>query len=78
MNRGAEAVTEFHKILDHKGLTAGDPVVAMARLQLGRAWAMAGDTSKAKAAYQDFLTLWNKADQEVPVLKQAKAEVAKL
>ena len=70
--------TEFQKILDHKGLTVGDPVSAMARLQLGRSYVRAGDTAKAKAAYQQFLNLWKDADPGVPVLRQARAELAKL
>jgi eukaryotic-like serine/threonine-protein kinase len=78
MNRGAEAAAEFQKILDHKGLTVGDPVSAMARLQLARAWELAGDRAKAKAAYQQFLNLWKDADPDVPVLNQASAELAKL
>ena len=60
------------------GLTVGDPVRAMARLQFGRSCVRAGDTAKAKAAYQQFLNLWKDADPDVPVLKQAKAEYAKL
>ena len=55
-----------------------DPVGALARLQLARAFALSGDTAKAKSAYQDFLTLWKDADSDIPVLKQAKAEFAKL
>jgi eukaryotic-like serine/threonine-protein kinase len=51
---------------------------ALAHLQLGRAYVMTGDTAKAKAAYKDFLTLWKDADQDIPILKQAKAEYAKL
>lgn len=78
MNRGAEAATEFQKILDHKGLTAGDPVSAMAQLQLARARGLAGDNAKAKAAYQQFLNRWKDADPDIPVLKQAKEEYAKL
>jgi len=78
MNQGAEAAAEFQKILDHKGLTVGDPVSAMARLQLGRSCARAGDTAKAKAAYQQFLNLWKDADSGVPVLTEARAELAKL
>ena len=77
-HRGAEAATEFQKILDHRGLVFSDPVGAAARLQLGRAFALSGDTTKAKAAYQDFLTLWKDADPDMPILKQAKAEYAKL
>jgi hypothetical protein len=51
---------------------------ALAHLQIGRAYAMQGDNPKAKAAYQDFLTLWKDADPDIPILKQAKAEYAKL
>ena len=78
MNQGAKAAAEFQKILDHKGLTVGDPVSAMARLQLGRSCVRAGDTARAKLAYQDFLTLWKDADPDIPILKQAKGEYAKL
>jgi serine/threonine protein kinase/tetratricopeptide (TPR) repeat protein len=78
MNQGAKAAAEFQKILDHKGLTVGDPVSAMARLQLGRSCVRAGDAAKAKAAYQQFLNLWKDADPGVPVLEQARAELAKL
>ena len=76
--QGAEAATEFHKILDHPGKTVGDPISVLAHLQLGRAYAMQGDAIKAKAAYQDFVTLWKDADPDIPVLKQAKAEFTKL
>jgi serine/threonine protein kinase/Tfp pilus assembly protein PilF len=76
--QGAEAAKEFQKILDHPGTMAGDPVSVLAHLQVGRAYAMQGDTAKAKAAYQDFLTLWKDADPDIPILKQAKAEYAKL
>jgi tetratricopeptide (TPR) repeat protein/predicted Ser/Thr protein kinase len=76
--RGAEAAAEFQKILDHRGIVVSDPVGAVARLQLGRAFALSGDNTKAKAAYQDFLTLWKEADPEIPIFKQAKAEYARL
>jgi serine/threonine protein kinase/tetratricopeptide (TPR) repeat protein len=76
--QGAEAAKEFHKILDHPGIMVGDPIGVLAHLQLGRAYAMQGDAAKAKAAYQDFLTLWKDADPDIPILKQAKAEFAKL
>jgi eukaryotic-like serine/threonine-protein kinase len=56
----------------------GDPMDAMARLQLARALVLTGETVKAKTAYQDFLNLWNAADPDIPLLKQAKAEYAKL
>jgi hypothetical protein len=74
----AEAAAEFQKILDHRGIVLGDPMDAMARLQLARALALSGETVKAKTAYQDFLNLWNAADPDIPLLKQAKAEYAKL
>jgi hypothetical protein len=51
---------------------------ALAHLGLARAYAVSGDTAKAKAAYQDFFTLWKDADPDIPILKQAKAEYAKL
>jgi eukaryotic-like serine/threonine-protein kinase len=76
--KGAEAAAEFQKILDHRGVVLADPVGAMARLQLGRALAMSGNKTGAKAAYQDFLTLWKGADPGNPVLKQAQAEFARL
>jgi tetratricopeptide (TPR) repeat protein len=77
-HQGAEAAAEFQKILDHRGIVASDPVGALARLQLGRAYAESGDKSKAKTAYQDFLMLWKDADPGIPILKQAQAEYAKL
>jgi eukaryotic-like serine/threonine-protein kinase len=76
--QGAEAAREFQKILDHRGIMVGDPIGVLAHLNLGRAYALQGDTPKAKAAYQDFLTLWKDADPDIPILKQAKAEYAKL
>ena len=72
------AATEFRKILDHPGLVWNLPINSLAHLQLGRAFAMQGDTAKAKAAYQDFLTLWRDADPDIPILKQAKLEYARL
>ena len=77
-HQGRQAAAEFQKILDHRGIVWNSPIGALAHLQLGRAYAMAGDTAKAKAAYQDFLTLWKDADLDIPVLKQAKAEYGKL
>jgi hypothetical protein len=77
-HQGAEAVAEFQKILDHRGLTASDPIGALAHLQLGRAFVLSGDKIKAKAASQDFLTLWKDADPDIPILRQAKAEYARL
>jgi len=77
-HQGNEAAAEFQKILDHPGIVFNEPVGALAHLQLGRAYAMQGDTARAKVAYQDFLTLWKDADPDIPILKQAKAEYAKL
>jgi len=77
-HQGSEAAAEFQKILDHRGIVWNSPIGALAHLQLGRAYAMAGDTTKARAAYNDFLTLWKGADPDVPILKEAKAEYAKL
>ncbi len=76
--RYAEAAAEFQKILDHRGIVGADPIGALAHLQLGRTFALSGDSIKAKAAYQDFLTLWKDADPDVPILRQAKAEYARL
>jgi eukaryotic-like serine/threonine-protein kinase len=76
--RSAEAAGEFQKILDHRGIVFADPIGALAHLQLGRAFVLSGDKTKAKTAYQDFLTLWKDADRDIPVLKQASVEYAKL
>jgi DNA-binding winged helix-turn-helix (wHTH) protein len=77
-HQGNEAAAEFHKILDHRGIVLNEPIGALAHLQLGRAYSLQGDTAKPRAAYQDFLTLWKDADPNIPILKQAKAESAKL
>jgi tetratricopeptide (TPR) repeat protein len=77
-HQGAEAATEFQKILDHRGIVVSDPIVALTHVQLGRAFVLSGDKTKAKSAYQDFLTLWKDADPDIPILQQAKAEYAKL
>jgi predicted Zn-dependent protease len=76
--QGAAAAAEFEKILDHPGVVVNEPIGAVGRLGLARAYVLAGDTEKARAAYQDFLTLWKDADPDIPILKQAKAEYAKL
>jgi len=75
---GNQAATEFQKILNHRGLVVNQPIAALAHLGLARAYALQGDTVKAKAAYQDFLSLWNEADPDIPILIRAKAEYAKL
>jgi tetratricopeptide (TPR) repeat protein len=78
LHDGNRAAAEFQKFIDHRGLVVNFPWGALARLGLARAYAMQGDTAKARAAYQDFLTLWKDADPDVPILKQAKAEYARL
>ena len=76
--QGSAAASEFQKILDHSGIVWNCWTGALARLGLARANALQGDLAKARAAYQDFLTLWKDADPDLPILKQAKAEYAKL
>ena len=75
--QGAAAVAEFQKILDHPGLVRNEAIGSLARLQLARAYALSQDKEKAKSAYNEFLTLWKDADPDIPVLIQAKAELAK-
>jgi len=77
-HNGTAAAMEFQKVLDHRGIVQNFVTGALAHLQIGRAYAMAGDTAKAKNAYQDFLTLWKDADPDIPILKEAKTEYAKL
>jgi eukaryotic-like serine/threonine-protein kinase len=76
--QGKEAAAEFQKVLDHRGIVLNSPEGALAHLQLGRAYGLQGDNIKTRTAYQDFLTLWKDADPDIPILKQAKAEYAKL
>ncbi len=75
--RGAEAAAEFQKIIAHSGIMLVDPIAAMARREIGRAWHLAHDDAKAKAAYQNFLDLWKDA-HDLPIFKQATAEYAQL
>jgi Tfp pilus assembly protein PilF len=77
-HQGSQAAAEFQKILDHRGVVLNEPIGTLAHLQIGRAYAMQGDTAKAKAAYQDFLMLWKDADPDIPILIAAKAKYAKL
>jgi hypothetical protein len=74
---GAAAAAEFSKFIDHRGLVGNFPLGALARLGLARACAVQGEKGKARAAYENFLTLWKDGDAETPILKQAKAEYAK-
>jgi eukaryotic-like serine/threonine-protein kinase len=77
-HNGQAAAVEFQKMPDHRGIVVNFVTGALTHLQLGRAYAMAGDTAKAKSAYQDFFSLWKDADPDIPILKQTKAEYAKL
>jgi len=77
-HRGQEGAAEFQKIMDHRGIVVNEPYAAVARLELGRAYTLQGNTSKARGAYQDFFKLWKDADSDIPILKQAKIEYAKL
>jgi hypothetical protein len=78
LHRGGEAAAEFQRILDHRGIVMNCPLGALARLGLARAYALQGQTAKSRSSYQDFFNLWKDADPDVPILKQAKAEYAKL
>ncbi len=77
-HNGTAAAAEFQKFLDHRGIVLNFPLGALAHLGLARAYALSGDTAKATTAYKDFLELWKDADPDIPILKEAKAEYAKL
>jgi predicted Zn-dependent protease len=76
--QGKEAAAEFQKLLDYRSVVVNSPVGALAHLGVARAYMLQGDSARARAAYQDFLALWKDADPDIPILKQAKAEYAKL
>ncbi len=76
--RGKDAATEFQKILNNPGIMDNFVLGALAHLGLARAYALAGDTAQARTAYQDFFALWKDADPDIPILKQAKTEYARL
>ena len=78
LHEGKSAVIEFQKFIDNRAMVINSPLGALAQMNLARAYAMQGDTAEAKATYQEFFTIWKDADPDVPVLKQAKAEYAKL
>ncbi len=78
LQHGTQAAAEFQKILDWPGLVVNEPIAALALLGLARSYALAGEAPKSQAAYQDFLTLWKDADNDIPVLVAAKSEYAKL
>ena len=76
--QGSAAAFEFQKLIDHPGMVLNFPLGALARVGVARARVLAGDSAGAKKAYQDFFALWKDADPDIPILKQAKAEYAKL
>jgi len=78
VHQGGAAAAEFQKILDHRGIVVNCLSGALARLEVGRSYAMAGDNVKARAAYNDFFTLWKDADPDIPVLREARSEFDKL
>jgi serine/threonine protein kinase len=78
LHQGNEAAAEFQKLLDHRGIVGNGILGALAHLQVGRAYALAGDAAKARTAYQDFFALWKDADPDIPILREAKAEYAKI
>ena len=78
LHQGSQAAAEYQKILEHRGIVLNCLTGALVHIGLARAYVLQGDTAKAKAAYQDFLTLWNNAEPDIPILKQAKVEYAKL
>jgi serine/threonine protein kinase/tetratricopeptide (TPR) repeat protein len=78
LHQSTFAAVEFQKILDRRNIVTNFPTGALTHLQLARAYVLSGDTAKAKTAYQDFFALWKDADPDIPILKEAKAEYAKL
>jgi hypothetical protein len=77
-HNGVAAAAEFQKVIDHPGIVINQPIGSLAHLQLGRAYVLSGENVKARASYQNFLTLWRDADPDIPILIAAKAEYAKL
>ncbi len=78
LHQGKEAALEFQKLLEHRGVVINSPLVALAHYHIARALAMSGDSAGSHKAYQDFFALWKDADPDIPILKEAKAEYAKL
>jgi tetratricopeptide (TPR) repeat protein len=78
LGRGKEAAGEFQKIIDHPGVVVNFITAALAHLGVARAYALQGDTAKSRTAFDEFFTLWKDADPDIPILKQARAEYAKL
>jgi hypothetical protein len=77
-HQGKDAAAEFQKIVDHRGIVLNFPLGALAYVGLARAYSVQGNIAGARTAYQNFFTLWKDADPDIPILKEAKAEYAKL
>ena len=77
-HKGAEAANEFQKILSHRGITIGDPVLVLAHIGLARSYALSGESAKARVQYEEFFALWKNADPDCPILKRAEAEYRNL
>jgi eukaryotic-like serine/threonine-protein kinase len=75
---GAAAATAFQRVLDHPGIVVNFVTGSLSRYDLARAYALQANSEKARAAYRDFLTLWSSADPDLPILKRAKTEYARL
>jgi eukaryotic-like serine/threonine-protein kinase len=75
---GASAASEFKKVLDHPGVAVNCILYPLSRLQLARATAMAGDQAEARSEYEHFLSFWEQSDPDIPVLRQARSELARL
>jgi hypothetical protein len=75
--KAARPAAEFQKIVNHRGIVASDPIGALARLGLARAYALQDDKVKTRVGYQEFLTIWKDADPDIPIFKQAQTEYAK-
>jgi ATP/maltotriose-dependent transcriptional regulator MalT len=78
LRQSKEAAAEFQKLIEHRTIVANWPIASIAHLGIARAYALAGDAAKSRTAYQDFSALWKDADPDIPILKQAKAEYARL
>jgi DNA-binding winged helix-turn-helix (wHTH) protein/tetratricopeptide (TPR) repeat protein len=78
LHHGSEAAAEFQKFIDQRAVVVNCPLGALARLWLGRARAVQGDAAAARGSYQEFLALWKEADSDIPILREARSEFAKL
>jgi eukaryotic-like serine/threonine-protein kinase len=75
---GWKAAAEFQRILDHRGVAPASPLYPLAYLQQARAYRLSGDQIKARKAYDEFLAVWKDADPDIPILRAARLEYARL